>query len=67
MHNYKSFVLWLLVMTISSCYCFERRMVIIISGGGSVAIAGDGGLRQWQISNKVNHLAAVPDSFFAIK
>ena len=37
------------------------------SGGGSIALAGDGGLRQWQITNTVNHLAHVPDSFFAIR
>jgi hypothetical protein len=36
-------------------------------GGGSIALAGDGGLRQWQINNVINHEAAVPDSFFAIK
>ncbi|CAH3116002.1 unnamed protein product, partial [Pocillopora meandrina] len=36
-------------------------------GGGSIALAGDGGLRQWQITNTVNHLAHVPDSFFAIR
>jgi non-lysosomal glucosylceramidase len=36
-------------------------------GGGSIALAGDGGLRQWQINNRVNHAAAVPDSFFAVK
>ena len=36
-------------------------------GGGSVALAGDGGLRQWQINNVVNHDAYVWDSFFAIK
>ena len=35
-------------------------------GTGSVAMAGDGGLRQWQIVNNVNHDAHVPDSFFAI-
>jgi non-lysosomal glucosylceramidase len=35
-------------------------------GTGSVAVAGDGGLRQWQISNNVNHDAHVPHSFFAI-
>ncbi|MEA3337888.1 MAG: GH116 family glycosyl-hydrolase [Chloroflexota bacterium] len=35
-------------------------------GTGSVALAGDGGLRQWQIGNNVNHDAHVPDSFFAI-
>lgn len=35
-------------------------------GTGSVALAGDGGLRQWQIANNVNHDAHVPHSFFAI-
>ena len=30
-------------------------------------MAGDGGLRQWQVVNEVNHLAHVPYSFFAIK
>jgi non-lysosomal glucosylceramidase len=35
-------------------------------GAGSVALAGDGGLRQWQIVNNVNHDAHIPDSFFAI-
>lgn len=36
-------------------------------GGGCVSLAGDGGLRHWQINNAVNHLAQVPDSFFAVK
>lgn len=36
-------------------------------GGGSVALAGDGGLRQWQVVNRVCHDAHVPDSFFAVK
>lgn len=36
-------------------------------GQGSIAIGGDGGLRQWQINNKVAHDAHVPDSFFAIR
>ena len=35
-------------------------------GTGSVALAGDGGLRQWQIVNNVNHDGHVPGSFFAI-
>ena len=30
-------------------------------------MAGDGGLRQWQVVNEVNHVGHVPDSFFAIK
>jgi non-lysosomal glucosylceramidase len=35
-------------------------------GTGSVAICGDGGLRQWQLCNKVNHLGHVPHSFFGV-
>jgi uncharacterized protein (DUF608 family) len=35
-------------------------------GAGSVAICGDGGLRQWQIFNNVNHNAHVPLSFFGL-
>ena len=35
-------------------------------GTGSIALCGDGGLRQWQIFNAVNHAAHVPHSFFAI-
>ena len=34
-------------------------------GTGSIALAGDGGLRQWQVTHNVNHLAHVPHSFFA--
>ena len=34
-------------------------------GAGSVAICGDGGLRQWQLCNTVNHLGHVPHTFFA--
>jgi uncharacterized protein (DUF608 family) len=34
-------------------------------GTGSIALAGDGGLRQWQIVHNVDHLAHVPHSFFA--
>lgn len=34
-------------------------------GTGSVALAGDGGLRQWQVTHNVNHLAHVPHTFFA--
>ena len=33
-------------------------------GTGSIALTGDGGLRQWQIVHSVNHLAHVPHSFF---
>eukprot|EP00118_Oscarella_pearsei_P025243 m.307818 g.307818 ORF g.307818 m.307818 type:complete len:1014 (+) comp42860_c0_seq1:626-3667(+) len=36
-------------------------------GGGCIAIAGDGGLRQWQVCNRVCHNAHVPDSFFGIR
>jgi uncharacterized protein (DUF608 family) len=35
-------------------------------GTGTIAICGDGSLRQWQIHNQVNHLACVPHSFFAL-
>jgi len=35
-------------------------------GTGHVAICGDGGLREWQIFNRVNHRAFLPHSFFAI-
>ncbi|MEZ4530896.1 MAG: GH116 family glycosyl hydrolase [Thermomicrobiales bacterium] len=36
-------------------------------GTGQVSLCGDGGLRQWQIFNQSNHLAFVPDSFFALR
>jgi uncharacterized protein (DUF608 family) len=36
-------------------------------GTGQLAVAGDGSLRQWQIWNRINHLAYLPDSFFAIR
>lgn len=35
-------------------------------GTGSIALCGDGSLRQWQIHNQVNHSACVPHSFFAV-
>ncbi|GHO42089.1 GH116 family glycosyl-hydrolase [Ktedonospora formicarum] len=36
-------------------------------GCGQIALGGDGGLRQWQMVNQINHLGFVPDSFFAIR
>ncbi len=36
-------------------------------GTGTVALCGDGSLRQWQVNNSVNHLAFVPHSFFAVR
>jgi uncharacterized protein (DUF608 family) len=36
-------------------------------GTGSVALCGDGSLRQWQLCNTVNHIAFVPHSFFAVR
>jgi uncharacterized protein (DUF608 family) len=36
-------------------------------GTGTIALAGDGSLRQWQIHNQINHLACVPHSFFAVR
>ena len=41
--------------------------MMLTIGGGCIAVAGDGGLRQWQVSNRISHLAHVPDSFFAIR
>jgi uncharacterized protein (DUF608 family) len=35
-------------------------------GTGSIALCGDGSLRQWQIHNQVNHIACIPHSFFAV-
>src|SRR4051794_34078 len=46
------------------------RAIAMPLGGlatGQVALGGDGGLRQWQLFNQSNHLAFVPDSFFAIR
>jgi non-lysosomal glucosylceramidase len=34
-------------------------------GAGQIALGGDGGLRQWQIVNQINHQGFVPDSFLA--
>lgn len=36
-------------------------------GTGTIALAGDGSLRQWQLHNVGNHRAFVPDTFFAIR
>ena len=36
-------------------------------GAGHVALCGDGALRQWQLSNVVNHTGFAPNSFFAIR
>jgi uncharacterized protein (DUF608 family) len=35
-------------------------------GTGTIALGGEGGLRQWQIFNQINHRAFVPGSFFAL-
>lgn len=35
-------------------------------GTGTVALCGDGSLRQWQLNNQINHVASVPHSFFAL-
>ncbi len=48
----------------------QLRAIALPLGGlatGQVALGGDGGLRQWQLMNQSNHLAFVPDSFFAIR
>ena len=49
------------------CIFLLSHSLSFFVGGGSIALAGDGGLRQWQITNTVNHVAHVPDSFFAIR
>lgn len=36
-------------------------------GTGNVSLGGEGGLRQWQLFNQINHRAFVPDSFFAAR
>ena len=36
-------------------------------GTGTIALGGDGLLKQWQINNIVNHCAFVPNSFFAVR
>ena len=35
-------------------------------GAGHVTLAGDGSLRQWQISHEINHTGFVPHTFFAV-
>ncbi len=48
----------------------ELRHVAMPLGGigaGQIALCGDGGLRQWQMVNQINHLGFVPDSFFAVR
>jgi non-lysosomal glucosylceramidase len=36
-------------------------------GAGWIALAGDGGWRQWQTHNLPNHLAHLPHTFFAVQ
>ena len=36
-------------------------------GTGTIALGGDGLLKQWQIINTANHRAFVPNSFFAVR
>ncbi len=36
-------------------------------GTGTIALGGDGLLKQWQITNTVTHKAFVPNSFFAVR
>src|SRR5581483_2118338 len=34
-------------------------------GTGTISLCGDGSLRQWEVHNESNHLACIPNSFFA--
>jgi uncharacterized protein (DUF608 family) len=36
-------------------------------GTGSIAIGGDGLLKQWQINNQIDHRSYVPNCFFAVR
>ncbi len=48
----------------------QRRCLCMPIGGvgtGTVSICGDGSLRQWQLSNRVQHNGFVPNSFFALR
>lgn len=48
----------------------QRRHVGMPLGGigtGTVAVCGDGSLRQWQLHNIGNHTADLPGSFFALR
>ena len=47
----------------------QRHLAVPLGGigTGQIALGGDGGLRQWQIHNQINHEGFVPDSFFAIR
>lgn len=53
--------------SVATLHATEPDSRLFYLGGGCIAIAGDGGLRQWQVCNRVCHLAHVPDSFFAIR
>jgi non-lysosomal glucosylceramidase len=47
----------------------DLRCVAMPLGGvgtGSIALCGDGSLRQWQVVNQINHIGYVPHSFFAV-
>jgi non-lysosomal glucosylceramidase len=48
----------------------QRRAIALPLGGlgtGNLAIAGTGALKQWQLHHQGNHLAFVPQSFFALR
>jgi len=36
-------------------------------GTGHFCLSGDGGFRQWQIFNEVNHMAYLPDTFLSVR
>jgi non-lysosomal glucosylceramidase len=56
-----------------SCHVYSSealRNVAMPLGGlgtGQIALGGDGGLRQWQMVNQINHRGFIPNSFFAVR
>ena len=61
------------------CRCMALDVGVIGEGRGEVrrdcccrvcvpsVPTGDGGLRQWQLGNQINHTGQIPDSFFAVR
>ncbi len=79
-NRYKKAVQGLAVETVTVAACEEdapftyegealRALAFPLGGIGTghFCICGDGGFRQWQIFNQVNHLAYLPGTFLAIR